>query len=263
MMNYFKLLLKPLRHHKFLLLQLTQREIKARYKQSFVGYAWVLVNPLAQMLVYTFIFSVIFRFPTNGIPYPVYLFAALLPWTNLQSIITSATNSLVENSIILRKVAFPREVIPYSAVVAKFFDLVFASLVFMLLILLYRVPLASTAILFIPLYLVQMLLVTGLSLLLSALNLFFRDVQYLTNLVLMIWMYMTPVVYPLSLVPEKYVNLYKLNPMVGIIEAYRSALFGYPFDTGAIVYSFFSSIVIFVIGFTVFKNLEKYFADIV
>ena len=262
-MTFIQLFLEPFRFHKYLLYQLTQREIKSRYKQSFVGYAWVLINPLTQMLVYTFIFSVIFRFPTNNIPYPVYLYAALLPWTALQTTISSAANSLVGNSVLLRKVAFPREIIVYSVVISKIIDFLFASLVFFLLVLFFQVPLAITTLAFIPLFILQITLVTGLSLLLATLNLFFRDIQYLTNLFLMIWLYMTPIVYPLSLVPDKWISLYKLNPMVGIVEGYRSALFGYPFEWGIIAWSTFCSLVVCLLGFVIFKHLEKYFADIV
>ena len=262
-MQYLSQLLRPLTHHKYLLLQLTQREVKARYKQSFIGYAWVLLNPLAQMLVYSFVFSIVFRFPTNGIPYPVYLYAALLPWTNLQTILSSATNSLVSNSVLLRKVAFPREIIIYSVTIAKTFDLFFAGILFLFLLFFYQVPLAASFPMFFVLLGLQLLLTTGLSLLLAAFNLFFRDVQYLTNLALMIWMYLTPIVYPLSLVPEKWVALYKLNPMVGIVEGYRSALFGYPFEWMIIGWSAFWSVTLFLISFLVFKKLEKYFADIV
>lgn len=258
-----KSFLQPFLHYKYLLLQLTQREIKARYKQSFVGYAWVVLNPLAQILVYTFVFSQVFRFPTNNVPYIIFLYAALLPWNFLHATISSATNGLVENAPLLRKVAFPREIIPYSISVAKILDLFVAGIVFIIFLFLFKVPLASSAILFFPLFIVQLLLTTGVSLFLSAANLFYRDVQYLTNLVLMLWMYMTPIVYPLSLVPAKYIWLYKLNPMVGIVEGYRSALFGYPFETTIIWWSVGVSVVIFFFGFIVFKKLEKVFADIV
>ena len=258
-MKYLKDLLRPFSQHKYLLYQLTQREIKARYKQSIVGYAWVLLNPLAQMAIYVFVFSVIFRFPTNNIPYPVYLFAALLPWTTLQVSINTATQSLVDNASLLKKVAFPREIIPYSVILAKLVDFCFSLIVFAFLLLFFRVSLASTAILFLPLFILQILLSTGISLLLTAFNLFFRDIQYLANLLLMMWMYLTPVVYPMSLVPAKYVNFYKLNPMVGIVEGYRSALFGNPFEWSIIAWSTFCSIFIFLLGFLVFKKLEKYF----
>lgn len=261
-MKIIKQFLQPFISHKYLLYQLIQREIKARYKQSIIGYFWVLLNPLAQMAVYTFVFSIIFKFPTD-IPYPLFLFAALLPWTLLQGVIISGTTSLVSNEVLLKKVAFPREIIPYSAVSAKLIDFFFASVVFIVLMLIYKVPFSSTSLIFIPLFLLQIIMMSGIALLLSAFNLFYRDIQYLTNLVLMVWMYITPVVYPLSLVPNKYVWFYKLNPMVGIIEGYRSALFGFEFEPIIIYWSALVSFVIFIIGFTIFKRTEKVFADIV
>lgn len=262
-MNIFAQLLLPFRSYKFLLSQLTQREIKARYKQSIVGYAWVILNPLAQLLVYSFVFSIVFRFPTNNVPYIIFLYAALLPWTLLQSSITSATQSLVDNSSLLKKVNFPREVIPYASVFSKVIDFLFSASIFFLLCLVMRVELAPSIFWFLPLFGFQMLLTTGIALLLSAFNLFYRDIQYLTNLLLMLWMYLTPIVYPLSLVPMKYVWLYKLNPMVGIIEGYRSAIFGYPFETSIIFWGCGVSTLIFLVGYVLFKRSERMFADIV
>lgn len=253
----------PFRYYKYLLSQLITREIKARYKQSILGYAWVILNPLVQLLVYSFVFSVIFRFPTNNIPYSVFLFIGLLPWIYLQNSISSATQSLVDNAELLRKVYFPREIFIYSIMVARGVDFIFASLVMVVFILFYQVPLSYTAILIIPLMLIQILLMVGLSLILSAFNLFYRDIQYLVNLLLMLWMYLSPIVYPLSLVPNKYIFIYKLNPMVGIIEGYRSALFNYPFDTGTILWSLIMSLAIFIFGFLIFKKSERVFADIV
>lgn len=256
------LMLRPFQSYKYLLLQLTQREIKSRYKQSFVGYAWVILNPLAQLLVYSFVFSVVFRFPTNNIPYSIFLYAGLLPWGLFQGSISTATQSLVENAPLIRKVNFPREIIPYSVVLAKIVDFLVSALIFIVFMIAFRVPFSSTSIYLIPLFLSQLLLTLGISLILSAGNLFYRDIQYLANLLLMLWMYMTPVVYPLSLVPTHYVWFYKLNPMVGILEGYRSALFNYPFEWTIIAWSFFISILVFSVGFFVFKKSEKIFADI-
>ena len=253
---------KPFYKYKFLLYQLVQREIKARYKQSVVGYFWVILNPLVLMAVYTFVFSVVFRFPID-IPYPLFLFAALLPWNFLQQGIMSATNSLVNNDILLKKVAFPREVIPYSVLIAKGVDFLFSLLLFLLLIIVFKVNLSASIILFIPILLIQVILMTGLALLLSTFNLFYRDIQYLTNLVLMVWMYMSPVVYPLSMVPAKYIWLYKLNPMVGIIEGYRAVIFGYPLEYSILSWALFVSLISLLLGFLVFKKFEKVFADIV
>jgi lipopolysaccharide transport system permease protein len=262
-MNIAQQLVLPFRSYKYLLSQLTQREIKARYKQSFVGYAWVVLNPLAQLIVYSFVFSIVFRFPTNNVPYIIFLYAALLPWTLLQSSITAATQSLVDNSSLLKKVNFPREVIPYASVFSKVVDFVFSAMIFFLLCAIMKVPLSPGIVFFLPLFAIQLLLTTGISLILSACNLFYRDIQYLTNLLLMLWMYMTPIVYPLSLVPNQYIWLYKLNPMVGIIEGYRSAIFGYPFETSIILWAASVSIIIFLVGFAFFKKSEKMFADIV
>jgi len=262
-MNLFKDFFIPFFKYKYLLTQLTLREIKARYKQSFVGYAWVVLNPIAQMVVYSFVFSIVFRFPTNNVPYIIFLYAALLPWTLLQTSITSATQSLVDNSSLLKKVNFPREVIPYASILSKIVDFVFSAVIFFILCFLMKVHISPTIIIFVPLFVFQLLLTTGLSLVFSTFNLFYRDIQYLTNLLMMLWMYMTPIVYPLSLVPSQYVFIYKLNPMVGIIEGYRSAIFGYPFDYGSITLSGIVSLLIFIIGFAIFKRSERMFADIV
>lgn len=258
-----KKLLLPFISYKYLLFQLTSREIKARYKQSIIGYAWIIFNPLVQLLVYSFVFSVIFRFPTNGIPYSIFLFVGLLPWIYLQTSLASSTMVLVDNSNLIKKVLFPREVLPYSAIAAKSIDLILSLLLLVGFMLFYKIPFYPVAVFVIPLFFLQVLLMSGMSLLLSSANLFYRDIQYVTNLMLMMWMYLTPVVYPLSLIPEKYVWIYKLNPMVGIIEGYRSAIFNTPFDTGTILLSLISSIVIFCFGFWFFKKSEKVFADIV
>ncbi len=258
-----KTFLLPITSFKFLLYQLTLREIKARYKQSFVGYAWVVLNPLSQILVYTFVFSIVFRFPQTDVPYVIFLCAGILPWGFMATSISQATQSLVEHGSLLRKVAFPREVIPYSVVIAKLADLLISAAIFFILALILKARLAPTAPIFLVLFALQVILTSGISLFLASANLFYRDIQHLTTLILMIWMYLTPVVYPMSLVPAQYLWLYQLNPMVGIIQGYRSALFGYPFEVTAILWAAFASIFIFVTGFYFFKKTERVFADIV
>lgn len=261
--NVLNNLLLPFISYKYLLYQLTSREIKARYKQSIIGYAWIIFNPLVQLLVYSFVFSVIFRFPTNGIPYSIFLFVGLLPWIYLQTSLASSSMVLVDNSNLLKKVFFPREILPYSTISAKSIDLALSLLLLAGFMIFYKIPIYPTTVFIIPLFFIQIILMSGLALLLSSANLFYRDIQYVTNLMLMMWMYLTPVVYPLSLIPQGLVWIYKLNPMVGIIEGYRSAIFNKPFDTGTILLSFFSSVLIFLFGFWFFKKSEKVFADIV
>lgn len=259
---FYKLIF-PFVNYKYLLFQLTLREIKGRYKQSIIGYFWILLNPLLQLLVYSFVFSIIFRFPSNNIPYPIFLLAGLLPWIYFQTAISAATTSLVENANLITKIYFPRETIIYSVICAKAIDFLLASLLFIIFILVTKTPIQISSILIIPLLFTQILLMTGVSFLLSTFNLFYRDIQYLTNLILMLWMYLTPVVYPLSLVPAEFVWIYKLNPMVGIIEGYRSALFGFPLDKGTIISAFVISLTVFILGFIIFKRSDKVFADIV
>jgi len=259
----FASFLRPFIQNKYLLSQLIIRDIRSRYKQSIVGYAWIILNPLAQLLVFSFVFSIVFRFPTGGVPYSIFLFIGLLPWIYLQTSISTSVLVLVDNDNLLKKVSFPREVLPYSVIFAKLLDLLFASSMLVLFMLYYRVPFHPTALYLIPLFFIQLVLVSGLALFLSAANLFYRDIQYVTNLVLLMWMYLTPIVYPLSLVPAQYTPLYKLNPMVGIVEGYRSAVFNTPFDLGTIFWSAISSLLIFIFGFWLFKKTEKTFADLV
>lgn len=262
-MSIFKQFFKPLTSYKYLLYQVTLREVKARYKQSIIGYAWIVFNPLVQLLVYSFVFSVIFKFPTGGIPYPIFLFIGLLPWTYLQSSLTTSSLVLIDNANLLKKISFPREILPYSIILAKGIDLFFSLLLLVGFMLFYKITLNPTTIFIIPLLFIQIILMAGLSLFLSTANLFYRDIQYLTNLLLLMWTYLTPIVYPLSLIPEKYIWLYKLNPMVGITEGYRSAIFNTPFDLGTILWSILISISIFIFGFWMFKKSENVFADIV
>jgi len=212
--------------------------------------------------VFSFVFSIVFRFPTNNIPYVIFLYAALLPWNLLQTSILTATHSLVDNASLIRKVAFPREIIPYAVVLSKIVDFFVSFIVFMLFMIAFKIPFQPTMVLFLPLLLFKLLLITGVSLALATFNLFYRDIQHLTSLLLMLWMYMTPIVYPLSLVPEKYVWLYKLNPMVGFIEGYRSAMFNYPFEWSIIYWAGAVSVIVFILGFLILKKSEKFFADI-
>lgn len=258
-----KQLFIPFLSYRYLLYQLVVREIKARYKQSILGYGWIIINPALQLIVYSFVFSIVFRFPSNNIPYAVFLLVGLLPWIYTQTSISASALILVDNADLLRKVYFPREVFIYGVVLAKTIDLLFALLILLFLIVIDKINFSLNIFYVIPLFIIQIILTTGISFFISSLNLFYRDIQYVTNLILLMWMYLTPIVYPLSLVPANYVFIYKLNPMVGIIEGYRSAAFNNTFDIGTICWSAIISVTIFILGFWMFKKSEKVFADIV
>src|SRR3989344_1041966 len=166
-----KQLLRPFLSHRYLLYQLVVREIKARYKQSILGYGWIIINPALQLIVYSFVFSIVFRFPSSNIPYSLFLLVGLLPWIYTQTSISSSALILVDNANLLRKVYFPREVFIYGVVLAKTIDLLLALLILLFLIIIYKINLTLNILFVIPLFLVQMILTTGISFLISSFNL--------------------------------------------------------------------------------------------
>lgn len=247
-----------------LIKKLTLREIKARYKQSFLGYFWVILNPFFQMLIMSFVFSTILRFGDLGVPYPVFLFAGLLPWSFFSLSLSSSMEILNSSSSLIKKIYFPREVLVLSTLLAKAFDFFLASLIFILLMVFFRLPFTAYMLLFFPLFLIQFVFVYGMSLLLSALNLFYRDVQYLFNLVLTLWFYLTPVIYATEFFPDRYRWIFRLNPMSVFINAYRQVLLGGDFPNWASVgVGLIVSLAVFVISHRIFKKLEGAFADVV
>lgn len=213
--------LRLLIRYRELLASWTSREIRARYRQSVLGFGWALVQPVFQMVVISVIFGSFVRMPSEGIPYPIFVYTALLPWTLFAGSISSAVPSILYNMHLVTKIYFPREILPLSAILTRLVDFVIASLVFVALMVWYRIPVHVT-LLFVPLLLaIQIALALGVSLLGAAISVFLRDISFAIPLGMQLWMYATPVIYPLSLVPERWRALYLLNPMAGIIESYR------------------------------------------
>jgi len=244
--------------------QLTIREIKSRYKQSFLGYAWVIFNPLAQMLIMSFVFSLILRIPSLNIPYPIFLFSALLPWNLFANSLSHAVNALVENAPLIKKIYFPREIFIQSTLMAKIIDFLLAALIFIVFAIYYKIIITWNILWIIPIFFIQELFTYGLALGLSAINLFYRDIQYLLSLVLILWMYLTPVIYPMEMVPEKYKLIFILNPMAVIINAYRQVILGGGSPNFiSLTIALLVSLLVYLIGKQIFKKLEGLFADVV
>ena len=247
-----------------LLSELTKREVKQRYKQSVLGYAWVMLNPFFQMLVMAFVFNFLLRVQDLGIPYAIFLYAGLLPWTLFANSLGSSVNALVGNAGLLTKIYFPREIFILSTLLAKIIDFFLASTVFIFMMVWYHIPITLNVLWFVPIFLIQMLFTYGLSLFVAAFNLFYRDIQYILGLLVMVWMYLTPVIYPTEMFPEKYRFIFQLNPMAVFVNAYRQVILGggmpnfVSLGIGLLV-----SIVLTVIGYIVFKKLEGQFADVV
>ncbi|MFA6250169.1 MAG: ABC transporter permease [Candidatus Shapirobacteria bacterium] len=248
-----------------LLRQMVGREVKSRYKQSILGYFWVILNPLAQMLVMSFAFSLILKIPTNAspnIPYAIFLYVALLPWNLFASSLSSACNSLVSASALITKVYFPRTILIISSIFAKIIDFIFASTILIGYMLILKIPVNLNILWIIPIFIIQQIFTLGLALFFSAANLLYRDIQYLLGLVLFLWMYLTPVIYPADLVPQNFRYLFQLNPMAVIINAYRQTLLGggqpnFLSLLTALIVSFLT----LYLGFLYFKSKERVFAD--
>lgn len=248
-----------------LLWQMVGREVKSRYKQSILGYFWVILNPLAQMLVMSFAFSIIMRIPTNAagnIPYSIFLFVALLPWTLFANSLSSASASLVNAGGLITKIYFPRTILVISTIVAKIVDFLFANIVLIVYMVIYQIPITWNILWIIPIFFIQQIFTLGLSLFFSAANLLYRDIQYLLAMILLLWMYVTPVIYSTDMVPAKYKFIFQLNPMAVIINAYRQVILGggAPRYTSLLV-GLAVSLITLLVGFSYFKSREKIFAD--
>lgn len=244
--------------------ELASREIKVRYKQSILGYAWVILNPLAQMLVMAFVFSHIIRFPDLGVPYTLFLYTGLLPWNLMTSSLNTATNSLVENRSLLSKVYFPREIFVISTLTAKIVDFTLASTVLVLFMLYYGTPITWHILWLLPILIIQELFTFGLALLLSSCNLFYRDIQYLLTLILTIWMYLTPVIYPVELMPGSYRWIFQANPMAVLLNAYRQVILsGSTPNLSSLGIALVVSLLLAWVGYRIFKKLEGVFADVI
>ncbi len=247
-----------------LIKKLTLREIKARYKQSFLGFFWIVLNPFFQMLIMSFVFSKIMKFSSFGIPYPLFVYAGLLPWLFMVNSITSAMNVFISDAPLIKKVYFPREILVIATLLAKTFDFLLSLLIFLLMMVFFKVKITFFILFFLPIFLIQFLFVYSLGLILAALNLYYRDIQYIFNLIISLWFYLTPIIYAVEFFPKNYRIIFQLNPMAVFINAYRQVLLGGNFfKWSSIFIALILSIIIYLIAKLIFKKLEKNFADIV
>jgi lipopolysaccharide transport system permease protein len=254
--------------YRELIYALTQREIKARYRQSLLGIGWAIIQPLAFMVVFSLVFSRVARLPSDGLPYPIFAYSALVPWTFLSNALTTATIGLVSQRSVVTKTYFPREVIVISQVGARFVDFLAASLVLAGMLVWYGIAPTPWLLLLPALLVVQIALILGLSLITSALHVSFRDIAPVVTLGLQVWMYVTPVAYSLTLVrgalSEALWPIYILNPMVGLIDSFRAVIgHGQPPDWGLLAISTVMSGIILIVAYLYFKRAERIFADII
>jgi lipopolysaccharide transport system permease protein len=255
--------LPELWRYRQLLLFLVWRDLKVRYAQTVLGVGWAVLQPVLATLIFTVIFGRFAGIPSDGLPYPVFALAALVPWTYFSNAFGGAGNSLVDSSGLISKVYFPRLVIPLTPVVAGLVDFIVALGVLLVVMAWFGVVPLLSVLLFPVIMLVMMATAAGVGCWLAALNIQFRDVRYAIPFLAQIWMFASPIIYPMSLVPERYQPFYALNPMAGVIESFRAVLLG----TGSIpinmlAISFLSALALFVSGVLYFVRLERTFADI-
>lgn len=247
-----------------LMVTLTAHRISVRYKQTALGIVWALLQPLLMMLVFTAVFSVLARVPSDGIPYALFAYTGLLPWTFFSTAVSNGTTSLVSHTQLITKVYFPREILPLTYVVAGLFDFAIGFLVFLGLILWYHAPLTVSALYLVPLVVLLAAWILTVALVLSALQVEFRDIGVALPVILQLWMFASPVIYPLSLVPAAWRGWYLLNPMAGIVASARDILLhgtapeAAPLRTAALV-----TAVALPLAYLSFKRAEATMADVI
>lgn len=262
--GWVSLRLRALWRSRELLYFLIWRDVKVRYKQTLLGAAWAILQPLLTMVVFSIFFGKLARMPSDGVPYPLFAYVALVPWTFFANGLILSSGSLVSNQSLLRKVYFPRLVIPISAVASGLIDFGIAFVVLLGLAARYGVTPTSHMLWLPALVLLALVTALGVGLWFSALNVLYRDIQYVVPFLVQVWLYATPIVYPSSLVPERWRTLYALNPMVGVVEGFRWALLGTGTAPGPmILVSAAAAVALMIGGLFFFRRMEKSFSDVV
>jgi lipopolysaccharide transport system permease protein len=262
--GWVSLKLREVWEYRELLYFLTWRDIKVRYKQTALGAAWAIIQPFFTMVVFSLFFGRLAKIPSDGVPYSIFAYTALVPWTFFANGLSQSSNSLVGSSNLITKVYFPRLVIPISTVISGVVDFSLAFLVLLAMMFYYGIV-PTINILWLPLFLLLALVASlGVGLWLSALNVEYRDVRYVVPFITQFWMFATPIAYPSSLLSEPWRTIYGLNPMVGVVEGFRWALLGNSARPGPMIAaSAAASVVILIGGAFYFKRMEKNFADLI
>jgi homopolymeric O-antigen transport system permease protein len=249
--------------YRELLYFLIWRDIKVRYKQTLLGASWAIIQPLVTMIVFTYFFGKLARVPTEGVPYPIFFYTGLLVWTYFSNALISGANSLVGNANLITKVYFPRLIIPSAAVLAGLFDFAIASTLLAGMLIHYDFAVTMRYLMLPPLVALATALALGFAVWLSALNVRYRDVRYALSFMVQIWLFISPVIYPSSFVPDEWRWVMVLNPMTGIVEGFRASLFGKPFQWFPLGYSAVFAMVLLVYSAYEFRRMERNFAELI
>ena len=255
--------LRQLYSSRELLWNWTHREFRVRYSQAILGVLWTVLQPIALMLIFTVVFSSILRVDTGSIPYPAFVYIGLLSWNFFAGAVSAASSSVGDHMSIVSKVAFPREVLPFSIILVSLFDFLIAASIFVVLLAYYQI-LIGTAALFVPvIVLAEMALMTGISLLAASVYVRYRDLRFIVPIVLQMWFFINPIFYAVQNVPQQFQTLYYFNPMAVFIEAFRSVIFRNQLpDPVSFGIASGVSLLVLLIGYAAFKQAESKFADV-
>lgn len=253
--------IKEILEYKELIKNLVVRDLKVRYKRSILGVFWALLEPLILMILFTVVFSILLRIRIEN--YPVFVLCGILPWVFFSSALTYSADSIAGNASLIKKIFFPREIIPLTVIFSRLVNFLVSLLFLFIFMIVFKIKF-TYCLVYLPLIVgIQLLLILGLALFCSSLNTFYQDVGFILQFILFGWFYLTPIFYPVSMVPERYFFLYMLNPMATIVHSYRNVIFyGAPPEGGYLVITVATSLVVFFIGITFFRRLESRFAEV-
>lgn len=245
-----------------LTMSLAVKDLKVRYKSPVLGFLWALLVPILMAIIFIIVFSGMFKISIKN--YPVFLLCGLFPWNFFQLSVATGTTSIVDNGGLLKKVYFPRQIIPISIVVANLVNFILSLILLLIIVLVFRLKLGMPLLLLPIVVIVQIILTTGILLIFSSLHTYYRDVRYIVEVLLLCWFYLTPIFYDIKgVIPDRYVGIYMLNPMAGIVTIYRDIFLYKIFpDMGLFLRTFLISVLLFILGMLVFKKYERNFADV-
>ena len=247
--------------YREMLINMVRRDLRGKYKGSILGFLWTFINPLLQLVVYTIVFSNIMRMGVSN--YEIFLFVALIPWMFFSTSVLSGAGSIIYNQSLVTKIYFPREILPLSVVTSNFINMIYCSVIVLAVVLFYHMNLNLEVWFMLPVIaFIEYILVIGIVLIVSALTVYFRDLEHILGIIIMAWQFLTPVMYPESFVPSQYQAILYLNPMTPIIISFRDVLYyGKMPVVENLVYAFLWSLIIFICGFLLFGKLQKDFAE--
>lgn len=253
--------LKEIYAYRQMIYSLVKRDLRGRYKGSALGFLWTFINPLLQLMVYTIVFSVIMK--TGIEKYYLFLFVALVPWLFFSTCLTGGASCIMAQQDMVKKIYFPREVLPISFVISQFVNMLLTFLIIFAVIIISGTGINVQALLYLPIIMgVEFILALGIAMLVSALTVYFRDLEYILNIIGMIWMYMTPIIYSVEQVPKKIMSIFNINPMTPIVIAYRNILYDRRIpEISTLGHAFILGIVILILGCFTFNRLKRHFAE--